>query len=307
MTAADNLAITARAGKAVTFLTNGSTEFFPGAGSTLHFANRDTDTFTARNIPAGLLQAGDSVTVKYGNTVVFKGDVDRIVDRHGRGDDRVQDVTVAGPWGKLNRLVFKQTWGAGAVAFSSSRVILGQTAAGLAQTMAAQLAEIAGFAATPCGIALGTNAAPAQYLPLDEARDITCADAIRRELRFFPKLVVRFDYAQSTPTLEIVALSTTDASYVAAPAMRLSKGQISDFISTAMPGHGLVVYLENRVPGDAAEAQMVRSQIRDELSQATSYAFTSAWNGWNLSRMNLKAGSAASIEEYADDGEVPEE
>jgi len=216
MTAADNLAITARAGKAFTFLKNGSTEFFPGAGSTLHFANRDTDTFTARNIPAGLLQAGDSVTVKYGNTVVFKGDVDRIVDRHGRGDDRVQDVTVAGPWGKLNRLVFKQTWGAGAVAFSSSRVILGQTAAGLAQTMAAQLAEIAGFAATPCGIALGANNAPNTYLPLDEARDVTCADAIRRELRFFPKLVVRFDYSQATPSLQIVDTEHADsASYMA--------------------------------------------------------------------------------------------
>ena len=101
--------------------------------------------------------------------------------------------------------------------------------------------------------------------------------------------------------------SFPDATYVAAPAMRLSKGQISDFITAAMPGHGLVVYLEDRVPGDAAEAQMVRSQIRDELSQAASYSFVSAWNKWNLSRMGLKASSAASIEEYSDDGEVPEE
>ena len=217
--ASEQSAVAARAGKPFTFTRkrgSATAEFFPGAGSSLHFANRDTDTFTARNIPAGLLQAGDSVTVKYGNTVVFKGDVDRIVDRHGRGDDRVQDVTVAGPWGKLNRLVFKQTWGAGAVAFSSSRVILGQTAAGLAQTMAEQLAEIAGFAATPCGIALGTNAAPEQYLPLDEARDITCADAIRRELRFFPKLVVRFDYTAATPALQIVDTSgDSAAAYVA--------------------------------------------------------------------------------------------
>ena len=98
-----------------------------------------------------------------------------------------------------------------------------------------------------------------------------------------------------------------DATYVAPPAMRLSKGQLSDFIKTGLPGYGLVVYLENRVPGDAAEAQMVRSQIRDELSQAASYSFASAWSKWNLSRMGLKATSAASIEEYADDGEVPEE
>ena len=99
-----------------------------------------------------------------------------------------------------------------------------------------------------------------------------------------------------------------DATYVAAPAMKLSKGQLSDFISTGIAGHGLVVYLEGRTPGDAAEAQMVRSQIRDELSQAASYSFVSAWNKWNLSRMNLKASSAASVEDYADDdGEIQED
>ena len=168
MTAAENIAIAPRAGKAFTFTRkrgNATAEFFPGAGSSLHFANRDTDTFTARGLPAGLLQAGDEVTVDYNGAVVFRGDVKTIVDRHGRGDERVQDVTVAGPWDRLNRLVFRQKWGAGNLEFSSSRVILGQTAAGLAQTMAEQLAEIAGFAAGPCGIALGTNGAPAQYLP----------------------------------------------------------------------------------------------------------------------------------------------
>ena len=215
MTAAENIAIAPRAGKAFTFLKNGSVEFFPGAGSSLHFANRDTDTFTARGLPAGLLQAGDEVTVDYNGAVVFRGDVKTIVDRHGRGDERVQDVTVAGPWDRLNRLVFRQKWGAGSLEFSSSRVILGQTAAGLAQTMAAQLEEIVGFAATPCGIALGTNGAPAQYLPLDEARDITCADAIRRELRFFPKLIVRFDYSGAAPALVIAPAPGADAGYVA--------------------------------------------------------------------------------------------
>ena len=97
-----------------------------------------------------------------------------------------------------------------------------------------------------------------------------------------------------------------DATSVAAPAMRLTKGQISDFIKSPMPGHALVVYLENRTPGDAADAQMVRSQLRDELSQAASYSFTSEWNKWNLARMGLEAGTGASIEEYEDDGEVPE-
>ena len=231
--ATEQSAVVARAGRPFTFTRKrGGTgddapapqevEFFPGAGSTLHFANRDTDTFTARGLPAGLLLPGDEVIIDYNGTTVFRGDVKTITDSHGRGDERVQDVTVAGPWDRLCRLVFRQEWthaGAGEngadVTFSSSRVILGQTTDGDGQHMKAQIAEIVGYAATPCGVALGSNAAPEQYLPLDEARDITCADAIRRELRFFPKLVVRFDYSGETPALTIAAPSGSDAAYVA--------------------------------------------------------------------------------------------
>ena len=219
--ASEQSVVAARTGKPFTFTRkrgSAEAEFFPGAGSTLHFANRDTDTFTARGVPAGLLQSGDEVTVKYNNATVFKGEVSRIVDRHGRGDERTQDVTVSGPWDQLGRLVFKQTWGNQTVNFSSSRVILGQTAAGVAQTMAAQIAEIATYAAQYCDMALASadNHAPSMCLPLDEARDITCADAIRRELRFFPKLVVRFDYSSGTPALQIVDPAHADAaSYMA--------------------------------------------------------------------------------------------
>ena len=221
--ASEQNAVTPRTGKPFTFTRkrgSAEAEFFPGAGSTLHFANRDTDTFTARGLPAGLLQSGDEVVIAYNGTTVFRGDVKAITDRHGRGDERVQDVTVAGPWDKLQRLVFRQTWnravkGGNPTTFSTSRVILGQQPTGAAQSMQAQVAEIVNYAATKCGITLGTNATPAQYLPFDEARDITCADAIRRELRFFPKLTVRFDYSSSTPALVVSAPSGSDAAYVA--------------------------------------------------------------------------------------------
>ena len=110
-------------------------------------------------------------------------------------------------------------------------------------------------------------------------------------------------------TFSVSSLSSSafpDSTYVAAPSMRLEKGQISDFIKTSMPGQALVVYLVDRKPGDASEAQMVRSQIRNELSQVTSFEYATEWSKWNLSRMNLKAGAGASIEEYDDEGEVPE-
>ena len=225
--ASEQSAVVARVNKPFTFARKRggfSAEFFPGAGSSIHYANRDVDTFTARKLPAGLLQAGDEVVVKYNDDVVFSGEVSRIVDRYGRGDDRTQDVTVSGPWDALCRLVFRQSWqkksknAQGQVTtatFLSSRVVLGQLPSGSPQHMKAQLGEIVGYAATPCGVSMDRNDAPALYLPFDEARDITCADAIRRELRFFPKLVVRFDYSQTTPKLQVVDPGETDASYVA--------------------------------------------------------------------------------------------
>ena len=230
--ASEQSAVTPRTGKPFTFTRKredaADAEFFPGNGSTLHFANRDVDTFIARGLPAGLLQSGDEVVIAYKGTTVFRGDVKAITDRHGGGPldgndnplNRIQDVTVAGPWDKLQRLVFRQTWNRAVkdsdpITFSTSRVILGQQPTGAAQSMNAQVAEIVNYAATKCGITLGANAAPALYLPFDEARDITCADAIRRELRFFPKLIVRFDYSSSTPALVVAAPSGSDAAYVA--------------------------------------------------------------------------------------------
>ena len=231
MTAAENTSLAPRASRAFKFLRKRGEEnykeFFPGSGTRLHFANRDVDTLVAQGLPEGLLQAGDKVFVQHYESgiwmTVFAGEVDRIVDRHGRGTDRVQDVTVAGPWSKLSRLVFRQSWsvaGEGtngsALTISSSRVILNQTAAGASQSMKAQLDEILDYACPKCGITKGTVSALAQVLPADEARDITCADAIRRELRFFPKRIVRFAYGLSSTSIQIVDTSSESvAAYVA--------------------------------------------------------------------------------------------
>ena len=76
---------------------------------------------------------------------------------------------------------------------------------GVPQDMSAQVLEIAGYAAGPCGFACAEEDIDAgtQQLPPDEARDITCAAAIVRTLRFFPQTVCRFDYSTSTPALHV--------------------------------------------------------------------------------------------------------
>ena len=190
------------------------------------------------------------------------------------------------------------------------------------------------------GVVAGTNSVylierssfeKAHVPPFDEAKGIIRGDAVAKaKSKAFKaevdkmRALVAAELAKGKPfdaklfgdanvstsiTFSVSSMGTSafpDSAYVAAPSMRLAKGQISDFIETSLPGQGLVVYLENRTPGDAAEAQMVRSQIRNELGQANAFDITSGWNKWNLSRMNLKAGAGASTEEYGDDGEVPE-
>ena len=214
--------VTARAGRPFVFTRtrDGDEEFFPGAGARLRFASSDTDTLTLPGLPPGTIEPGDLVTVAYKGTTVFRGTVATIAERHGRGTDLVEDVTVEGPWGLMSRLVYRQTWAVGAsLTQSSSHLVLNRTPLGLGMDMTDQIADIAGFAAEPCGFSADAANIDAgeQVLPADEARDITCADAIRRTLRFFPQTVCRFDYSVATPALHvsIPPASPSQASYIA--------------------------------------------------------------------------------------------
>ena len=100
--------------------------------------------------------------------------------------------------------------------------------------------------------------------------------------------------------------SFLDSRYVASAVMKLGKGQISDFIATANPARALLVYVENRVPGDAADAQMVRAQLRDELSSMSAGGVPAAWNRWNLERLGFTTTQMSTVER-ADEGSVSED
>lgn len=100
--------------------------------------------------------------------------------------------------------------------------------------------------------------------------------------------------------------SFPDSRYVAPAAMKLVKGKLSDFITTANPNRGILVYVENRAPGDAADAQIMRSQLRDQLSGMDASALGEGWEKWNLERIGYEANSAASPKEY-DESAIPED
>lgn len=95
-----------------------------------------------------------------------------------------------------------------------------------------------------------------------------------------------------------------DAMYVAPATMKLAKGQISDFISTGNRRHALLVYVEDRKPGDAAQAEMSRAQLRDDLARGAMMALPAAWQDWNLNRIGYETTAGSSMEAERDDDAV---
>lgn len=204
------------------------TRIYPHAGARLHFGSREADSLTLPTLPVGTLAAGDQVKVTYTpptsqtSQTVFLGTVDKRSRRYSGGSEQTENVTVLGPWAKMSRLVYLQD---GTYATPSgqsfvigtdysSRLVLNETKNGVAQTLNAALLEIANGAKAVCGyqVASANISVSTQILPSDECRDITVADAIRRELRLFPKAVARFDYSTTPPTLVIDKGSAADYS-----------------------------------------------------------------------------------------------
>lgn len=199
-----------------------TTRIHPHAGARLHFGSREPDSLSLPDLPTGTLASGDQVKATYLGTTVFLGAVDKRIRRYAGGGEQTDSVTVLGPWAKMSRLVYLQDGiyaiGSGqAYTFGtdySSRVVLNETKDGDPQTLNAALLEIANGAKSVCGFqaSAASISVSTQTLPSDECRDVTVADAIRRELRLFPKAVARFDYSTTPPTLVINKGSPADYS-----------------------------------------------------------------------------------------------
>ena len=92
--------------------------------------------------------------------------------------------------------------------------------------------------------------------------------------------------------------SFADQSAIVRAAIKLSKGEVSDFVSTGV-GKGLLVVCDDRKAGDAAKAVLMRSQIRDQVGNAEFDRLGGVWEDWNLRR--------AGYEKPADDEAGAEE
>ena len=87
--------------------------------------------------------------------------------------------------------------------------------------------------------------------------------------------------------------SFDDQFSVARAAMKLKKGEVSEFTLTGT-GTAILVVCVDRVPGDAAKAMVLRSQVRDELAMLQSQKISDNWKKWNLERLGFVEGEVSS-------------
>ena len=139
-----------------------------------------------------------------------------------RGTGRAEscEYEISDPWWFLENLVYQQQWvppsypGANQTndpyrshCFLNKWIAVAQPGGGLyfARTPTdVQIRDAINFAQTFNSIPLQLAAdIPSMDIPLQEVRDITCAEVIRKQLRWMPDAVTWFDYATTPPTLHI--------------------------------------------------------------------------------------------------------
>ena len=87
--------------------------------------------------------------------------------------------------------------------------------------------------------------------------------------------------------------SFADAGVIARTAMKLKKGEISEFTSLG-GGRAFVVVCEDRAEGDPASWTMLRTQMRGQMSMMQHQQLPVAWQKWNLERVGFTASDMAS-------------
>src|SRR5712692_3140605 len=143
----------------------------------------------------------------YGATVVIKKNgivwfVGRVITIPRQGSGRAESLRyeLAGPWYYLQQIIYQQTWISylnnqkQASQFTSHLLLNVNPANGQIITTGAQILAALNYAiaqGAPFQIGAVT---PALYPALDEVRDMTCAEVIRKQLRWHPNAVTWWDY-----------------------------------------------------------------------------------------------------------------
>ena len=99
---------------------------------------------------------------------------------------------------------------------------------------------------------------------------------------------------------EIQNQSFPNSFSIAYGAMTLNKGELSEAIP-ASAAQSLLVHVQDRQPGDALAAEMMRAQVRSGIARRRSSTLFSDWLSWNLGKQDFKPSRPLSEGDEEDD------
>ncbi|MGA2052938.1 MAG: hypothetical protein ABSH19_06480, partial [Opitutales bacterium] len=151
--------------------------------------------------------AADSSGNPTGTPVVwFVGTCTR-TPRSGRPSAEGMDYKFEGPWYWLVNIVYQQNWtmfaGSTQVTAPQSRVNLFTLITGALMTTAAQITDALTWAIDSGAVLTAGSLPTGVYVPSEQGVDLTCAEVIKRALRWHPDALTWFDYTTTPPTLNI--------------------------------------------------------------------------------------------------------
>lgn len=180
----------------------------------LELASLDVSTLTFTVRVASINTAcaftyGQTVVLSRGTAIWFVGRVRGVVAAFA-GGAQAWAITVCDTWWEFERTVYRQSgafYGSGTISgFSTSLVTLGRDAWGRGITLDAQIADALGIATaeTP-GLFTTIGLSAMSRFPLEETREITIAEALRRAASLQPKFGGGMSYTTGIAAINILA------------------------------------------------------------------------------------------------------
>lgn len=162
-----------------------------------------------------------------------------VTDITPSGSDTAEDqvFTLKDPWYFVEQWTYKNLWPNGG---DNGHLLLNLSAAGALVSTRAQATlalEYVLARAVEAGISapfqIGSILAGVElYPPIDEVRDMTCAEVVQRQVRWHPDAVQYFDHSTTPPTLHIKQRSELTATTLA---LALGAGKVREFSLKSLP------------------------------------------------------------------------
>lgn len=169
-------------------------------------------------LAAATFAEGATLILKRDGTTYFIGTVTRQEAQFGGQEGERELYTVSNAWYQLERLVYQQLrclWNSGFTGTTtqdSAHVVLGQTASGGRYvTNTAAMKEVVSYALLRGVTIVSGSIIGGVDFPLEEARDLTCAEVIRRLGALTPDSVAWIDYSGSVQTFNFGRRDTLTA------------------------------------------------------------------------------------------------